>query len=63
MTKEKKKLTTAEIIMIVFCSLGLLLMVAQNFIETELNLFSIALALNGIGIFAFLFSQKSKKTH
>lgn len=59
---EKKKYATAEIIMIIFCSSGLLLMIATKFIETELNLFSIALALNGIGIFAFLYSQKSKKS-
>lgn len=59
--KEKKKYTTAEIIMLIFCTLGCSLMVAQKFIESDLNLFSIALALNGIGIFAFLYSQKSDK--
>ncbi len=59
--KKKKKYTTAEIIMLIFCSSGLLLMMAPKFIETELNLFSIALALNGIGIMAFLYSRKSDK--
>ena len=59
--KEKKKYSTAEIVMVIFCSLGCLLMVAPKFIETELNLFSIATALNGIGIMAFLYSQNSKK--
>ena len=57
--KKTKKYTTAEIIMVIFCSLGISLMVAQKFIDTEINLFSIALALNGIGIMAFLFGKKS----
>ncbi len=57
--KEKKKYTTAEIIMLIFCSLGCSLMIVPKFIDTELNLFSIAIALNGIGIMAFLYSQKS----
>ena len=47
--------------MIIFCSVGCLLMVAPKFIETEYNLSSIAVALNGIGIVAFLYSQNSKK--
>ncbi|MFK7983396.1 MAG: hypothetical protein AB8G86_25670 [Saprospiraceae bacterium] len=57
--KEKKKYTTAEIIMLIFCSSGCLLMMAPKFIDSDLDLFSIALALNGIGIMAFLYSQKS----
>ncbi len=56
--KEKKKYTNAEIIMIIFCTLGISLMVAQKFIDTELNLFTISIALNGIGIMAFLYSRK-----
>lgn len=56
--KEKKKYSTAEIVMLVFCSSGCLLMVAQKFIESEVDLFPIALALNGIGIMAFLYSRK-----
>ena len=56
--KEKKKYTTAEIVMIVFCSLGISLMAAQKIIDTEYNLFTIAIALNGIGIMAFLYSRR-----
>jgi len=56
--KDKKKFSTAEIIMLIFCSSGLLLMVANTFIESDLNLFMIAIALNGIGIMAFLYSRK-----
>lgn len=59
--KEKKEYTTAEIVMIIFCSLGISLMVAQKFIDSEYNLFSIAIALNGIGIMAFLYNNNSKK--
>lgn len=56
--KEKKKYTTAEIVMLVFCGLGCSLMVVQKFIESELDLFTIAIALNGIGIMAFLYSRR-----
>jgi len=56
--KVKKKFSTAEIIMLFFCSAGLSLMVANKFIESDLNLFMIAIALNGIGIMAFLYSRK-----
>jgi len=56
--KEKKKLSTAEVIMVIFCSSGLLLMVANTFIESDLDLFGIAIALNGVGIMAFLYSRK-----
>lgn len=56
--KEKKKYTTAEIVMIVFCGLGCSLLVAQKFIESDLDLFSIAIALNGIGIMALLYSRR-----
>lgn len=56
--KKKKKFTTAELIVLVFCSLGISLLVASKFIESEYNLSSIALALNGIGIVALLFRKK-----
>ena len=59
--KAKKKYSIVEIIMVIFCSLGCLLIVAPKFIETELNLFTIAIALNGVGIMAFLYSQESNK--
>jgi len=59
--KEKKKYTAAEIIMLIFCTLGCSLMVAPKFIESEFNLFPIAIALNGIGIMAFLYSTQSNK--
>ena len=59
--KEKKKYTRAEIVMLIFCALGISLMAVSSFIETEVNLFSIAIALNGIGIMAFLYSQRSSK--
>ena len=59
--KEKKKFNTAEIIMVIFCGLGISLMVAQKFIESEYNLFMIAIALNGVGIMAFLFNQGESK--
>lgn len=61
--KEKRKYTTAEIIMLIFCSLGLLLMATNKFIDTELNLFSIALGLNGVGLAAFIYSQGSNKAN
>ncbi len=59
--KKKRKYTTTEIIMLIFCSAGLLLMVANKFIDTELNLFTIALGLNGIGLAAFIYGQGSKR--
>lgn len=59
--KEKKKLSTAEIIMVIFCGLGCSLMVAQKFIESEWDLFTLAITLNGIGIAALLYSMNSKK--
>jgi len=55
---EKKKYSTAEIVMLIFCSLGCLLMMAPIFLENGKDLFSIAIALNGIGIMAFLYSRK-----
>jgi hypothetical protein len=55
--KENKKHSTAELVSVVFCAIGCLLLVAQAFIETEFDLFSIALALNGIGVVAFLFGR------
>jgi len=45
--------------MVIFCSAGLLLMMANKFIDTEVDLFIIAIALNGIGLMAFLFGKKS----
>jgi hypothetical protein len=59
--KAKKKYSIVEIIMVIFCSLGCLLIVAPKFVETELNLFTIAIALNGVGIMAFLYSQNQIK--
>ncbi|MFK8163196.1 MAG: hypothetical protein AB8H12_12090 [Lewinella sp.] len=61
--EEKKKTSSLEMIAVVFCGLGCLLVVGYAFIETELDLFSIALALNGIGIVAFLFGRNSEKAH
>lgn len=60
--KKNKNFSTAEIIMIIFCGLGISLMVAQKFIESEYNLFTIAIALNGIGIFAFLYNHGKSKS-
>lgn len=56
--KEKKKYTTPEIVMLIFCASGCLLMVAPKFIDTAYNLFPLALALNGIGLAAFVYSRK-----
>jgi hypothetical protein len=59
--KESKKHSKAEIVAVVLCALGCLLLVGQAFIETEFDLFSIALALNGLGIVAFLFGRGTEK--
>ena len=53
-----KKFNTAEIITIVFCSLGCLLMTAPLFLENGKDYFPIAIALNGIGIMAMLYNRK-----
>ena len=59
--KKNKKFNTAEIIMVIFCGSGISLMAAQKFIESEYNLLMIAIALNGIGIMAFLYNQGQSK--
>ena len=51
----KKKVTLAEIIMVVFCAIGLTLFVLSRFIDTDLDLGTIGLAFNGVGIFALVY--------
>ncbi len=58
--KEKRKYTLAEKVMVIFCSTAMLLMLANKFIDTEVDLFIIAIALNGVGLAAFLFGKKSE---
>ena len=57
--KDKKKYSTALIIAAVLCLIGCTLIVLQKFIESEMNLFMIGIAINGIGIMIFLFGIKS----
>ncbi len=59
--KEKKKYSRLEIVALVFCVLGCSLLLANKFIESDLDLFPYALGLNGIGIVALLFGKKSDK--
>jgi len=59
--KENKKYSTAEIVCLIFCSLGCLLMMAPIFFKSGTDMFFVAIALNGIGLMAFLYSRKSNK--
>ena len=57
--KEKKKPRAIEILAGVCCVIGCSLFIAPKLVETELDLFTIGMAFNGVGLFAFLFSRKS----
>ncbi|MEM6345372.1 MAG: hypothetical protein AAF927_15880 [Bacteroidota bacterium] len=59
---EKKKYSPSMILAVVFCAIGCLLLASPLFIESELNLQTIGLAVNGIGIFIYLFAQKAGKS-
>ncbi|MDF1697337.1 MAG: hypothetical protein P1U56_15950 [Saprospiraceae bacterium] len=52
--EENKNRKYLNIIAVVFCALGLSMLVASRFIETEINLQMIGLVLNGIGLIAFV---------
>jgi len=58
--EDNRKYKIIEIVAVVFCFAGCSLLLAQKFIETDYNLFDISLALNGIGIAAFLYSRNKK---
>ncbi len=59
---QNKKTSPLEIFMVVCCALGITLIILPKFIETTMDLATIGMAINGIGIFAFLrvMSNKSK---
>lgn len=59
--KESKKYSTAKWVAFIFCALGCTLFFVQAFVKSEYDLFTVAIALNGIGLFAFLFGRKSEK--
>ncbi len=54
---EGKKTSPALILAVVFCAIGCLLLASPLFIETEMNLQTIGLSVNGIGLFIFLFNR------
>ncbi len=59
---RNKKPSPLEIFMVVCCALGITLMVLPKFIETPIELATIGIAFNGVGIFALLkvITDKSK---
>ena len=58
---KKKKISALEILMVVACAIGLLLFLGERFIDTGLNLSSIGLIFNGVGIFTLLYLISKKK--
>lgn len=58
---KNPKYSLVEIIIVVCCTIGCLLLIAPKFIDTELDLFSIGIAFNGVGIMALLFGRKPGK--
>lgn len=59
--KEGRKYSTAEILAVVLCAIGCLLFASPLLMESELDLRTIGLAINGVGLFLFLYSRRSKQ--
>lgn len=61
--KKRKKNSTVIIISTVFSAIGLLLVIAPKFVNSELNLSLIGDIFLGIGIITFLFVITSAKSN
>ncbi|MEM6264553.1 MAG: hypothetical protein AAGI38_18715 [Bacteroidota bacterium] len=48
------------ILAVVCCAIGCLLLASTKLVDTELDLFTYGIAINGIGIALFLYSQGQK---
>jgi multisubunit Na+/H+ antiporter MnhC subunit len=58
---KSRKFSTAEIMAVVFCAIGISLFVASRFIKSDVDLFVIGLGLTGIGILVFIVGRNSGK--